>query len=1105
MKKGIIFLFVLALFASGCTNKREHLSKNDINNALAAREAGDMGIDNVLPTVGKIYIENITQGSQDGNSDEMLKAHLIYTLSADISKDNYSDISSSSECFWESKSEDTVFTDNNSSMYMRSRLAVDEYGVYACQPVQVEFKKDGEFDKSYNPDSQIIVKFINKYGEYVRNADNSSEFSINITLNTADRHNIINLATSPATVLFQRADGLFQAGFTAYRGMTGLQQYIGSAMYEARVKSPGGSTIVDPALASSNYTAELEEDKARITQWLENSSVDENAGIYSESAFISSYGPPIALPAFRKSDINYRKLRVALLRHNNYPVIISYDKKLYTMGHITNLNDISENYPYHIRNNDNWFAYAGVQLKSSSDLNKFQVGEIKPVNGVEAKFISTVPITSDLDTTIALNETDKEYYMSGNPFYSPKLCKESATYSTITYAFTYNFNCTFDSTAKAGAVKLTGLQKKIGDASTAVATDSDIYYIGRDGKGYYIDLRPEGINGENIRNGLPIQSVPVNWDVAEDKFNFTPEEKASKYVVDMTYANMNHAVLPTLLLNDGSILFTVRKIVNGEVTNVVRHFYINKNGISVNDPKSTDNIKMQMLIGPTAAYGEDGKIYYFTDVPALGISYKPTKTNKDEDYIAFTFGDPVQFIGTVTDKENFFNLHYGVLDINDMIKSLDSNNQSLENMAYLPYNPLTPQFEDVLISGDGSVSLETVLYRGFRTNSHLFVNMNKNADLSYIAIPYYFYGFADENTVEPSSWIIKNNGLMAAEVKNNNISKVYSTFDHPKLPFKYTPYSRNTTFFANKKGLFSFVSYNTRLTKSICQDNAAGCTTTDDANKLDDILVDYFYFAKNSDNYLEEANGMNNYISTPFVEESRMSNFPDTQNYAAQGFEPQLISSWFSYEYKETPETRAKSIQSTELLPAYIPQYWFESIKGRFSSFMNLSYDDFINSFTGKSLYQYAYGVGRYRYYPVKAFPAWRARKLNSEILQYQSRYGTLVPISHGATAEKLYGKFLDGFSLSATLGIYDTTTYVAPRKYMNNFYTFYDRDKIAQGDDLGSSAFGDLNDAATTNIVTNGIGYIQDKGNYMWRNEQADTSGTGNIPLSEFPFVEYN
>lgn len=1105
MKKSIIFLLLLISFAAGCTNNREHLGINDINKSLPEREDGDMGIHNVLPTIGKVYVESVTKGSQDGTDDEMLKAHLIYSLSADLTKDNYSDVETGSECEWESKSEDTVFLDNNSSMYIRSRLSLDEYGVYSCTPVKVDFKKDGEFDNNYNPDSQIIVRYINKNGEYVKTADNSSVFSVNITLNTADRHNILNMATSPATVLFQRADGLFQAGFTAYRGMTGLQQYIGSAMYEAKVKSPGGSTIVDPALASSSYSTELDEDKVRIDKWLQNSSKDENAGIYSESAFISSYGPPIALPAFRKSDINYRKLRVALLRHNSYPLVISYDKKLYTMGHITNLENIAENYTYHIRNNDNWFAYAGVQLKSSADFNKFQVGEIKPLNGVEAKFVNTVPITSDLDTTIALNETDKEYYMSGNPFYSPKLCKEDAVYSDITYSFSYNFNCTFDSTAKAGAVKLNGLQKKIGDASTAVATDSDIYYIGRDGKGYYIDLRPEGVNGENIRNGNPIISVPVNWDIAEDKFNFTDAEKASKYVIDMTYANMNHAVLPTLLLNDGSIVFTTRKIVNGEVANVVRHFYINKNGISINDPKHPDNIKMQMLIGPTAAYGEDGNIYYFTDVPALGISYKPTKTNKDDDYIAFTYGDPVQFLGTVTNKENFFNLHYGVLDINEMIKSVDGSRQSLENMAYLPYNPLTPQFEDVLVSGDGTVSLQTVLYRGYRTNSHLFVNLNKNADLSYIAIPYYFYGFADENTVEPSNWIIKNNGLMAAEVKNNNISKVYSTFDHPRLPFKYTPYSRNTTFFGNKKGLFSFVSFNTRLSKSICQDNPAGCTVQDDANKLDDILVDYFYFAKDSADYLEEANGMNNYISTPFVEESRMSNYPNTQNYASQGFEPQLISSWFSYEYKETPETKAKSIQSTPLLPAYIPQYWFETIKGRFSTFMNLSYDDFISSFAGKSLYQYAYGVGRYRYYPVKAFPAWRARKLNSEILQYQTRYGTLVPLSHGATAEKLYGKFLDAFSLSSALGIYDTTTYVAPRKYMTNFYTFYDKEKLAQGADLGASTFGDLNDTATTDIVTNGIGYIQDKGNYMWRNEPVDVSGTGNIPLTDFPFVEYN
>lgn len=1145
------FVILLSLFTLYACNGVEfaHLDAKVDNKATFGDGSDDLGIEGVMPTIGKIYIDGVNVEQDDGGESDMLKAHLTYTLTADLIYDNYSMIENTGsfvpQCEWSSTDKGITFTGGGTPYGTDSyRTNLVKQGEnYECDPVIVDFKKNGT-DVNYDPDSLVTVSYLDNTGAYITAAGSTVKFTSRINLNTADRHNIISVATSPTTVLFHRKDGLFQAGYTAYRGALDLQQYIGSAMYEARVLAPGATDNVTNT--KGDYTSEeLAADKARMDKWLNSVDIDENSGIYSKSAFVASYGPPIALPAFTKNElnINYKRLRIALLRHNNNPIIISSNKKMYSMGTVTNFNslELAQDYKYFIRANDNWFAYSGVKVENSADLySKIHVGEIKPIDGTPAKFVTALSITSDLDTTIALNETDKEYYIAGNPHWNDNFCAEAATYDETTTGFTYNYPCMYSAGKEVGARKIVGLQRKLGDGTAAIITDSEIFYIGRDGKGYKIDIRPDGINGDNIRTGEPVVSELITWNdkVAESD---RVENADNLYAIDMAYANMNHAVLPTLLLKDGSIVFTIRQVegtgADVKVTNVARRFFINKNGIDVNKPGHPDNVRMVKLLGPSSAYGEDGNIYYFTDVPALGVSYAPNSQVADKDYLAFVYGDPIQFLGDIAsdaEKQQFFKLTYGKIDIDAAIQRIEGDpSKSLNgNFAFLPYNPLTGQVENILETGDGSYTLQTISYRPFRTNSHLFVNMNKNADKSYISVPYYFYGFNSDDKITPSTWNYKKDGLMAAEVKHNNISKVFGTLKTPEIPFRYTPYGRNTTFFANKVGIFSFVDYNVRMTKSICQDTGDGTgsqkcdagSLNGDASLADSStnFPDYFYVAK-SGQYAEEASGVNNYISTPIVKESRMTNYPNTQNYANNGFEPQLLSSWFNYEFKEVPLNPSTILLSDQkLFAAYPLSYWYDSISNRYTNDKTTYFKNNLNEFlgntggTGKAVnfYQYAYGVGEYRYYSANSYPVWRARKLNTEVLPFQTRYGTLIPMSHGQAFGEISSMLVTMFNMTTKLaesGKDDTENYVANRKYVTGLYGFYDRDAMQSGSDLGANVFGSIINPLD-NMTTNKIGYIADTGIYMWRKDPnsvnspintTDANG-GRFRLNSIPFANY-
>lgn len=1126
--KGLTSAFLLTVLVmsliSGCTWGRHHIEEDD---DTAVKEY-DLGVAGVMPTIGHIYIDNVeVQSATDGTTSglDMLKFHQKYTLSSDIIVDDKSSLEGGM-CIWESSDKDAVFSNGTLSIEVPLQLNAST-DTYECSNVSLDVKKDGTINmETYNPDSIISVSYKNNRGEFVTQSTigTVSPYVKSITLNVADRHNLKNVATSPATVLFWRKDGLFQAGFTAYRGMTGLQQYIGSAIYEAKVKAPGGTTIVSRSLTTADYDADVQADITRMNTWTANDAVDTNNGIYSTSAFVSSYGPPIALPAFRKGEVNYNRLRTALLRHNHYPIVISADKKLYVIGGVTNFDasglggDLEDIYSKQIRVNDIWFSYSGVNLGDNPDLTKIHAGEIKTVNGVESKFVSLVAITSDLDTTIALNETDREYYISGNPnlnngFCSNKVDKvmfESPATDDQNYilAFNYNMPCgSYDASAQVGAVKIPGLQKLIGDGGSAVATDSHIYFTGRDGKGYMVDLRPNSENYQRIMEGRNVKAELVPVPHSESNHNHTEDDWNNRlYAVEMAYANMNHAVSPTLLLKDGSIVFMARQYKNGAVQYISRHIYLNKNlDLSINEADHPTNVKIVHLLGPTAGYGEDGRIYFWTDMPSLGVSYKPSKTNIDDDYLAFIYGDPVQLISMLTteaDKEKAFGFYYSVIDVEGTVSRF-GNNALGNNFAIMPYNPLTATIEDVLVTEDeqGNISytLQALPYRPFRTNTYLVVNLNAQSDYSYIMVPYYVYGLDSAERAVIDNIIYKQDGAMAAETKGNNISKVYGAYNIPNLPFRYTPYGRNSVFFANKKGVFSFVDYNVRKSKSRCQDT--GSCAGDSNIKLDTELPDYFYSATKSNNYLEEASGKNNYISTPFVTEVRMSNFPDTRNYASTGFEPQLLSSYFNYEYDRIPSNSGENAAADPLLPGYIPQFWFETVKGRFTNYATMQAADYL-----KDLYQYDYGVGLYRYYTKDSFPMWRARKINTEVLQYQTRFGNLMPMSHGATAESYVDNMVSLFKDTPYVDSTDLNKYVAPREYVHSLYVFYDKEQLEVGGDLGSSVFGSLTTPMTdTEIRNNGIGYIMVEGNFMWKNTPAALTGTGAVPLDSFEFVQYH
>ncbi len=1136
--RNLIYAPLIALAAFGCT-------ADDTEDTTVASQLSANG---VMPTIAKIYIEDVQVGPNDGDLSDMRKAHLLYTLSADLVVDDYSIIDGgAARCVWSSNKADTVVRQKETILAKNEAT-----GNYECAPTLVDFNKTDGF--GYDPDTVISISFKDIHGNPVTRANSDAKYVTTLTLNTSDRHNIVNLATSPTSVLFQRTDGLFQSGYTAYRGITGLEKYIGTATYEALIKSPGGFNMVRGSDVPETYKPSLDKDKDIINKWLNGEADIHN--IKSKSAFVSSYGPPIALPPFRDGEINYNKLRLVLMRHNNYPVIISNDKKLYTMGSISRFteSDLKENYRYQIRANDNWFAYSGVDVYGDTASNKLHVGEIKPVNGVEARFVSTLSVTSDLGTIISLNETDKEYYIAGNPHYNNSFCKEKATFDYDSLTFDFSQACEYDASAKVGAVKIPGLQRLIGDGSGVVATDNAIYYTGSDGRVYVVRIKPNDANYQRILEGKDVMPEPLVWEYSKEDLKNGADKL---YATEVGLPNMNPALFPTVLLNDGSVAFPVRKASaanvdedkNFVITDYVKHFYINKDGRLDHKAGDVGNIRIIKLLGPTAGYGEDDNIYYFTDIPALGISYNPQKqpsakagngvvgNEVDNDYLAFVFGDPVQEFGKLKNasREKLFTFTYGILNINEALKNMaDPNGDQTLNNNYvlMPYNPYTESFEEISENKDGTLKINKVPYRPYRTNSHLFVNLNKGAKLNYILVPHYIYAFDKKERVDADSWIFKKDGLLAAEVRHNDISRVYGSFSTPDVPFKYTPYGRNTAYFANKKGVFSFVNYNVRKTKSPYvdingkevekdvllkvpgnKDNVTEVTALIDQN-----TPDYFYRAKVVDTtgskpidpqyVYEEAYSKNNYIGNAFVNEARISNYPNNGSYLTKGFEPQLLSSYMQFEAKEYPSTTNQPQASKPMLPAYLPQYLFERLtKDGYAGIGKLA--DNVLEFVGERFYQYAYGAGMYRVYSTDVYPVWRARKNNTEILQLQTRFATLMPMTHGSTATYLFKNFRDIFQDGVKFNNTELSEnsdkefgkYLYPRIYTTALYTTYDADMLRQlqpiekvvlaGIDISKASLGETIQKGSSadkdgkqgdTAQGSGIGYVLLDGNYMWR-----------------------
>lgn len=1128
-KKNILLILSVtaALFISSCT-ERYHIAPLTNDNDTSS---GDLGIEGVMPIIGNIYKEKVEIGSEDGNADDMRKAHLIFTITADIIVDQLDALAGgNSKCLWEVNTDAgiTLKTDNSSGINVETELVYNATtDTYECKAITADFIRTG-YERNYNPDGQVRVKFKDNSGNYLPSSPwEASPYILSLLLNTADRHNIAEIVTSPSTVLFRRNDGIFQAGFTAYRGMLGLQSKIGSAVYEAKVKSPGGTKSVYKTDTTDTYSASVAKDNETINAWLadsdnitEQGSADDN-GIYSRSAFVSSYGPPIALPAFRKdlpADYNYNRLRKIVLRNNNNPLIITDDKKLYIMGSVSNFTgeDLLGSYQYQIRNNDSWFQYSGINVSDNPDFTKLHVGEIKAqplADGTvpATKFVNALNITSDLVTTIALNEVDKEYYIAGNPIYNNGFCSEKSFYNQETTAFNNNTTCTYSPLNAVGAVKMKGLQKLIGSGETAIATDVDIHYIGRDGFVYKVDLTPDSQNYANIKAGASVTSERVAFPARDSNNNLIYLR-----AIDVALANMNHALIPTYLLEDGSIYASIRYYepanaetgAAGRISQRTQHFYINSNLDQSTDSKN-DYIKIVKLLGPSHGYGEDGEIYFWTDIASLGISYNVNTAATDTDYLAFVGSDPVSLIHTLSEEErvNFFKFYYSKFNFKEQITALGGNPID-NNYAILPYNPYNEQREEFLDTGNGTITTNTLPYRPYKTNSFLIANLNSDADYSYMYLPYYFYGFDNQNRINPDTWIIKKDGLAAAEVKNNNISKVFGTSNDALIPFRYTKNGRNTSFFANKKGVFTFVDYNVRKQKSSCPDDDARCVS----DKFKTSMPDYFYRAliKDADgNALPTANSQHKYYATSFISEVRMSNYPDNKNYCTNGFEPQLLSSYMLYEYKETPDTTVSRIAAEDRLPGYIPQWFYanksESLKSKFTDLTAFMQG---GSSSIDNMYQFQYGVGAFRKYPVNVMPAWRAKKANTEALQYLSRYGIYIPLPDGDTANSYYANWRLLFEDYKITGETDLVNYITERIYSLGLYSIYDKASLSACTDLGTNVFGNIEnsaDAATANISTNDIGYVMDTGNFMWRNQPVSTTGTGSVPLTDFDFVVYH
>ena len=1041
--KFIIFSVLVGLISIlGCA-KEENKTKS-----YGSVSSPILGLNNVMPTIGKIYKDEVVIGENDGDISNMYQSHLIYTLSADVITDNYYLLDSNGKCEWtildnngkfindysrNSSNDEILFDDelsnhnfkkheldnkeirkneennnnlnkSNSTSYNMKNKAGSNKAItqifynsktknYECSPVMVNFfiennqNSDNENidnenidnenidndniyieneeleninSSSYDGNSIVTLKFKDSRNNYLKFSNSTDDYFTWTTLNTADRHQVRNIISSPTTSLFHRVDGLFQSGYTVYRGIQNLNKYIGSAIYEDNIKTPGASSATEIQNYSDRH---FQEDVNRMNSWVNNLKSDEYK---NSSVFVSNYGAPIALPPFMPSNkIDYTKIRHLSLVNNSNPLIITNEKSLYTMGIYSRFSneDLFEKYKFQIKENNNWFQYSGVHTFGNSSSNKVHVGEVKPSTGIKPRFLLTLESSPSNTSAFVLNETDREYYILGNPNYNTGNCYEISSFNEFNKTFNFNHNCTESRNPNIGAVKIPGLQKIIGDGRTSFALDNGIYFKGLDGYIYFIDLSRNSKNYEAIKSGKDINYENIlvhvgdikkiektNADqdnVKDNKVENTLYLDSSFKVIDFKVSN-NPVIEPTYLLNDGSIIFTARKVIeNGndfEINHYRHHLYINIDGTTHHDKNSVGNIKILKLISDNIGYGENGKLYLFSDINPLGVSYQPLDNNlRDNDYLAFIESDPVKYIKLMKDKGNLFEVQYSEVNINAGIKQIEFNHKVRDNMEFnLNKYAIIPYITNNEYNLNVAKTKNDANSKPFRNNSIMFVDLSKNANYNYIYLPKYFYGFDSKDRTEKNSWIEKENGLMAAEIRHNWISKVYGLdlslyyqfnnfknkvedneyiFALDNLPFKTMNQATSTVFFGNKVGIFTFLNFNTRKHKDLCQDVSVntslnpfdkrrkGCQI-DNIELFNEFTPDVFYRGKSnkiyvdslnnkvinqsSDAYkiLEEGNGKNNNSLNLFVQEARMANFPNNENYALLGFEPQLLSSY---------------------------------------------------------------------------------------------------------------------------------------------------------------------------------------------------------------------
>ena len=166
-KKNILLILgvITALFISSCT-EQYHIEPLDNDTS-----GGDLGIEGVMPIIGNIYKEKVEIGSNDGNADDMRKAHLLFTITADIIVDDLIALEGgNSKCLWETNTDDGIIlkTDNASSTSnVETELVYNTAtDTYECKPVTAEFIRTG-YERNYHPDGQVRVRFKDNSGKYL--------------------------------------------------------------------------------------------------------------------------------------------------------------------------------------------------------------------------------------------------------------------------------------------------------------------------------------------------------------------------------------------------------------------------------------------------------------------------------------------------------------------------------------------------------------------------------------------------------------------------------------------------------------------------------------------------------------------------------------------------------------------------------------------------------------------------------------------------------------------------------------------------------------------------------------------------------------------------